>query len=271
MKLTEESVDVHYFEEEGYGRIDVPKANPVQMIARAEDWLRLHGCPLAYGPIGASTWTPYRATLGPFDRPLFFGESNFDPKPWIKSGYETIATYTSNLADNQLQMKVSSVHRSVLIKRGWSLLSLAKLDTDQALRRCYEISQQSFVNAFCYRAIPQSTFLALYQPFIQKIDPRLVLFAQSPEGIIAGFCLAYPDVQNPELRQFILKSLAVEPEYAGQGIGSWLVGEAHRNAESLGYTNGGVHAFMWTGSHSTKISAHAGCLIRRYALYQKKL
>ena len=271
MKWADDSIEAHYFTEEGYGRISAPIDNPEEGIARAEDWLRLQGCTLAYGPIGASTWTPYRATLGPFARPMFFGESNFNPNPWVKLGYEVVATYTSNLAENQSQIKSSVAYRAALLKQGWRLLSLNDLDTQQTLKRCYDISQRSFSHAFCYRSISQSDFLALYQSLLQKIDPRLVLFAQCPKGSIVGFCLAYPDIQNPELRQFILKSLAVAPSYSGQGVGSWLVGEVHRVAEDLGYTNGGIHALMWAGSHSTKISAHAGILIRKYALYQKRL
>ena len=68
-----------------------------------------------------------------------------------------------------------------------------------------------------------------------------------------------------------LKSLAVNPAYAGKGIGSWLVGEAHRKAHELGMVNGGVHALMWEGSFSKNISAHVGEVIRRYALYVKQI
>ena len=111
----------------------------------------------------------------------------------------------------------------------------------------------------------------MYQPLLEKIDPRLVLLAISPEDEVAGFCLSYPDLNNLNLRRFVLKTLAVDPKYANKGIGSWLVGEAHKRAEKLGFSGGGIHAYMWQDSHSQAISKHAGRIFREYVLFQKTL
>ena len=264
-------VQTHFFAKAGYGTIDVPHHSPLEEIAAAEDWLKNQGCSLVYGPLGASTWYSYRATLGPFDRPLFFGESNLAPEPWQQSGYSIAATYTSNLAGNAQQISSSHSRKEALLKQGWKLKTLEDINFMHALQNCHAISEAAFAKAFCYQEIELSAFVALYQPLLQQLDPRLILFAQAPDGSLAGFCLAYPDLLNPESQQFILKSLAVDPSYAGRGIGSWLVGEAHHKADSLGMRNGGIHALMWEGSFSRNISAHAGRLIRRYALYEKRL
>lgn len=264
-------VVAHYFPTEGYGCIGAPQENPLREITAAERWLEQLGCPVVYGPLGASTWYPYRATLGPRTRPLFLGESDFDSEPWLESGYKPIARYCSNLADNLLQIDATQARREKAIKDGWKIKNLADLDLRFALERCHAISEQAFEQAFCYRPISLSAFVALYEPLILQLDPRLMLFAESPTGIIAGFCLAYPDVQNPSLRQFVLKSLAIEPPFGGFGIGSVLVGEAHRIAHQQGYVHGGIHAFMWERSHSQKISGRVGQLIREYALYHKVL
>ena len=76
---------------------------------------------------------------------------------------------------------------------------------------------------------------------------------------------------NPDLRVFIIKTLAVDPAHRQAGLGSWLVGSAHGVAHDLGWTEGGIHALMWTGSHSRSISQHAGQIFRRYALFEKEL
>ena len=122
-----------------------------------------------------------------------------------------------------------------------------------------------------YQEITEQDFIDMYGTLLERLDPRLILFAQSPAKDLVGFCLAYPDVANVELQQFILKSLAVEPDSGGLGIGSLLVGETHRIAQELNLINGGIHAFMWDGSLSRKISAHAGQPIRQYALFSKRL
>ena len=71
----------------------------------------------------------------------------------------------------------------------------------------------------------------------------------------------------PDRGEFIVKTLAVHPRWHLDGMGTWLVAEAHRRADKLGWTAGGIHALMWTGSHSRKITAHAGQVFREYALY----
>jgi GNAT superfamily N-acetyltransferase len=271
MKMNQFPVRVHFFESDGYGCIEAPVENPLAEIAAAEVWLQKQGCRVVYGPLGVSTWFPYRSTLGPFERPYFFGESNFSSKPWVDSGYEIAATYTSNLASNQEQIQSSLLRGKKLMAEGWKCLSIEAIELEEVLKACHRISQRAFSNAFCYRDISQSDFLGLYMPLVEKLDPRLILLAVSPGGDFAGFCLSYPDISNPMSLQFVLKSLAVDPGYAGKGIGSWLVGEAHRQAHSMGMINGGIHALMWEGSFSTKISGHVGQVIRRYALYRKQL
>jgi len=264
-------VRAHFFPDERYGVIDSPVESPMEELLAAENWLQSLGCPIVYGPLGPSTWYAYRATLGPFERPLFFGESNFNPQPWEHLGYTIAASYTSSLASNAEQIKASQKRSQELINLGWKLRNLSDIDVDQALQYCHDIAEKAFSKAFCYRKIALPEFVGIYKPLVQKLDPRLILFAQAPDNKLAGFCLSYPDVLNSHLRQFVLKSLAVDPAYGGQGVGACLVAEAHRKADEMGMNNGGIHALMWEGSYSRNISAYAGTVIRRYALYQKRL
>ena len=97
------------------------------------------------------------------------------------------------------------------------------------------------------------------------------MIARSPQGDIAGYCFAIPDRLNPTRKEFIVKTLAVDPRWRELGLGSWMVGNVHSRAHTQGLTGGGIHALMWTGSHSQKISAHAGTVIRQYALFGKDL
>ena len=54
-----------------------PTAETARDIHNAEAWLKEQGCSTAYGPMYPQTWYPYRACLGPFERPFFWGNLNF--------------------------------------------------------------------------------------------------------------------------------------------------------------------------------------------------
>ena len=142
---------------------------------------------------------------------------------------------------------------------------------DDALRCFHRISTAAFTRAFAYTPLDADAFHAMYAPIQSMVDPRMVLTAYAPSGDAAGFCFTIPDRLNPDRREFIIKTLAVDPAHRQAGIGSWLVGTAHGIAHDLGWTAGGIHALMWTGSHSRNISKHAGHVFRRYALFEKEL
>lgn len=254
----------------GYGSIETPINNPQEEIKKAETWLKNCGAKKIYAPLGRSTWYSYRSTLANTAEPFFYGETNFDPQVWIDAGYQIAARYISSLAQNQPQILSAQKRKQQLEALGWKA-EIYDANRQGVLRRCHEIANSAFTEAFCFQPIRWEEFQAMYGPLLQQIDPRLVLIARSPEGEIAGFCLSYPDMNNPSLRRFVLKTLAVDPEFGGRGIGSWLTGEAHARAEELGLIGGGIHAYMWSGSHSQSISKHAGKMIREYVLFEKEL
>ena len=257
-----------------YGAIESPAQITTEaalsQITQAEEWLKSRGANRVYAPMGRSTWYPYRATFSKSREPFFYGETNFDPNVWIAAGYTIAARYISSSAENRAQIQ-SALHRKIrLEKLGWRA-EIYDSNQKNILKSCHQIANKAFSSAFCFQPIMWEEFRAMYQPLLLKIDPRLVLIARSPEGNIRGFCLSYPDINNPSLQRFVLKTLAVDPEFAGQGIGSWLTGEAHAQAEKIGLVGGGIHAYMWSGSHSQSISSHAGSVIREYALFEKDL
>jgi len=176
------------------------------------------------------------------------------------------------LADNLEQAASAAERASTLMNAGWDIRPLdAHRDFQSALACFYGISTTAFTAAFAYTPLPFPEFQALYSPIEPLLDPRMVLTAYDPSGEAAGFCFSIPDRLHPEQKAFIIKTLAVLPKYRQAGIGSGLVGMCHRVAHELGWVAGGIHALMWTGSHSQSISKHAGTVFRRYALYEKAL
>lgn len=270
MKAKQFPVWARCFENFGYGSIEAPVENPQEEIAKAEGWLKSCGAKKVYAPMGLSTWYSYRATMPNSKEPFFYGESNFDAQVWMDAGYKVAAHYTSSLADNDDFIFSVQKKKERLETKGWRI-EIYNPQTEGLLERCHEIASKAFVNACCFQPISWEDFRALYRPLLQKIDPRLVLLARSPKGEVAGFCLAYPDMNNLPLKRFVLKTLAVDPMFAMQGIGSWLSGEMHLQAQTLGFTGGGIHAYMWSDSYSRTISKHSANIIREYVLFEKDL
>jgi GNAT superfamily N-acetyltransferase len=244
----------------------------LEEVRMAEAWLKEQGCSHARGPMEGSTFFAYRANLGPMDRAAFLGEPTSSPEPFTRSGYQVVAHYASALADNETQINNGREDGISLAAAGFRLVSIEAVGGfSEALVHFHRITAASFGGAHSYSPVSWELFQALYSPLESRIDPRLVRLALSPEGEVAGYCFSIPDLLNPHLDQFIVKTLAVDPRWRRHRLGSWLVSECHLQASTAGLSAGGIHALMWTGSHSRSISSHGGHVFRRYALYEKAL
>ena len=76
---------------------------------------------------------------------------------------------------------------------------------------------------------------------------------------------------NPILRRFVLKTLAVDPAFGGNGIGSWLTAEAHAKAEELGFTGGGIPRVYVEWLSLSEHFKDSGRTIREYVLFEKEV
>lgn len=259
------------------GCIGAPQAGdalpPQEALRAAEDWLRAQGCTRACGPMAeGSTWHTYRANLGPFDRPPFLGEPQADPAPWLACGYRVLRRYHTTAAPHPPLLDGLAAREARLSGAGWRLETLDHLGTfSEALDLFYALSQAAFADNFLYSPLDRAAFGALYAPLQAALVPPMVLLARAPDGHPAGFCLSYPDLLNPALRQGVIKTLAVVPAHRGSGVSGWLVGAAHRAAQQQGLTGGALHALMIDDNLSTHYSRGDSVQIRAYALFEKVL
>ena len=252
------------------GALSQPEGDPA-VIDAGEAWLRSRGCDRVQGPMEVCTWFDYRANLGPSARPPFLFEPQGAADPWTERGYKVASEYLSTLANNERQILSADVHRARAASDGFRLRPLRLGHLEEELDLLHQISLRGFQSAFSYVDLPRECFRAMYLPYRDQIDPRLVLIAEGELGDTVGFCFSLPDVLNPERKEFIVKTLAVVPEARRSGLGSWLVAECHGVAEAAGYTGGGIHALMWSGSASRMITKHGGEPFREYALFEKAL
>jgi len=244
----------------------------------AETWLAKQGCRVARGPMELCTWFTYRANLGPLDEPFFAFEPVERAERWERAGYEPVAHYLSALADHDRQIASARDRAASLSATGWQLKpipsdatgNISPEDFREAVSLVHRMSTGAFGEAFGYVPVPEEALQAWYAPMRSLVDPDLTLVVRTPEGEPAGFLFSIPDFAQPDRGWFLVKTLAVLPEYRVIGVGSWLVAAAHRIARRKGY-RAGVHCLMWTGSRSTDISRHGGEVFRRYALLEKAL
>ena len=235
----------------------------VATLKAGEAWLRAQGCEAVQGPLEVATWFSYRANLGPWEEPPFFGEPLASPGPWLVAGYRPVAHYASAICQNRPAIIYGERKRP----EGYTLRRMSSFAEELPL--IHRLVLASFHDAYAYSPLSIEAMAALYAPIEPYLVPDLVLIAEH-EGQAVGFVFGIPDLLKPGSGRFLVKTLAVLPEHRRTGLGAWLVGEAHRTAEELGMRCG-VHALMWDGSRSNSISSHGGRVFRRYALMMKSL
>jgi GNAT superfamily N-acetyltransferase len=240
------------------------------LIDHACQELADHGCTVAIGPMDGSTWKKYRfltrrGTLPPF----LLEPDNPDEYPayFVDAGFEVLATYTSAIT-NGLDFEDERAERAEarLRREQFRIRQIDLANFERELHLLYEISIAAFSNNFLYKPIAQEDFCKLYRPVRPLIRPELVLIAER-DGDPAAFLFGLPD-HNPE--NFIIKTLAAHPRYAGRGLGTLLIQHANRAAAALGYRRA-IHALMHQDNQSTRISARQAEVFRQYTLYSKRL
>ena len=107
-----------------YGNIE---DGTIDEVVAAENWLRDQGCTYARGPMGPTTWHPYRAVVESDGRPAFLGETEFSPCVWEARGYSMCAHYASALAPNAPQIESAEVRSESLRSAGWVLMDLQEI------------------------------------------------------------------------------------------------------------------------------------------------
>ena len=245
------------------------------LLAAAEERLRDTGCTIAIGPMNGHTWRSYRFVVDGGERAPFFMEPA-NPKEWPaqfeKAGFSTLASYFSSLNTDlsRPDPRLEAIEKSVT-DAGVSIRS-AKADLRAELKDIYAVSQISFQHNFLYTQIPESEFVAMYEPVLPVARPELVLLAERA-GRCVGYIFAIPDLaqraRGAEIDTFIIKTVAVLPQEV-RGLGTLLVARAQQAGHQRGYRDC-IHALMFEDNISRKISSHFASVMRKYALFAKSL
>jgi GNAT superfamily N-acetyltransferase len=235
------------------------------------------GCTAAAGPLDGSTWRNYRFVVDRGSEPPFFLEpDNPDdwPSHWVDAGFAPLAHYTSAMNSD---LAIDDPRTGACVARlGDAGIRIRPFDAarpDDELRRIYRLSVAAFSGSFLNRPIAEAEFLARNRTVVPFVRPGLVLVAER-EGDLVGYIFALPDMsqaaRGEPVLTVIIKTVAVSPDLAGQGLGSVLVDRVQQRAREMGFTRA-IHALMHETNVSRQISSRYGRTIRRYALYSRPL
>ena len=252
-------------------------AAAVQILRFAYQRLAAEDCGLAVGPMDGNTWRRYRLVTERGNVPPFFLEpSNPDdwPEHFIAAGFTPLAHYHSALVtDISRKDPLAEPAYRRFQSEGGTLRALRRNRLDEELRSIHALSCECFRDSPFFTPLGPDEFDKLYAPLRNCWRPELILLAEC-DGKLVGLVFAIPDLLQAERGEnvdtIVIKSLAVHPSAAGNGLGTVLADQCHRAAERLGYRRA-IHAMMHDGNYSTRISRRTASVIRRYALFGKRL
>lgn len=257
-----------------FGARDLPSA--VAVLDAACAGLANCGCTIAIGPMDGTTWHRYRLVTEAGVEPPFLLEPA-NPESWPgfleAAGFTTLATYRSLVSDDLTSPDPRAVTRAVAL--GEMGIVIRPLDLNQfgaELERIYSVAIAAFRDNLLYTPIPDDEFAEQYLKLRPIIDPRLVLLAIDGDRT-AGFVAGIPGALNGGVstHTMILKTLAILPDRERySGLGRVLAAQLHAIAHSIGYTRV-IHALIQDQNHSLVISERTASVMRRYALYARRI
>ncbi|MBT3219146.1 MAG: GNAT family N-acetyltransferase [Proteobacteria bacterium] len=235
----------------------------------AEKWLKEQGCSVVRGPMEIGNFFGHQVCLGPFNSPPYSLEPTEPADRWLAAGYEPIAHYAATLPDSRRVIDVARDSAARLSVQGLTIEAwpngerLSNASFHRLMEAFEPVFNLSFASHFAYLPITDQILHAWLSPCAPFVDSRLTMLARTPGGEPVGFVLTLRNQSDPT--QFLIHTLAVLPPYQRRGVGTWLVGAAHRAGQRAGYRSG-VHCLTPTeGLHQTKE------VLRQYALLQKDL
>lgn len=265
-----------------------------ELLAAAVRYLEANGCHEIVGPMDFSTWYPYRHSTGPFDGEPLLLEPYSPPhheEQWRRAGFAPVQHYfSSRIDDPGIAVRAAVTKTDELERRGFAFRTLRMEHLDAALHALYELTVREFAENPYYTPIDWQEFRSLYEGVERGLEPRLVIFAFSPQGNLAGYVFAVPNHVHAarlldggtagfreKLRALramrntdsvLVKTLCVGSSYRSHGLGGVLIAKAHEAALDLGYRRV-FHMLMHESNHSARIGERSGSVVaRRYALYR---
>lgn len=231
------------------------------------------GASSVIGPIDRDTWHRYRTVIADTGAPAFMLEPyNSDWREYVDSGLKAGFDITSTYATSVCNLKEDGPS---LNYPEFGELTFKPFDMDcfdQQLNDIFQLSCQSFVHNYLYKAIDWSEFLALYQP-VKPLMAKLPALTELVyrDGQLVGLCLVLLDGMDQSGKGAILKTLMRQNDHALKGLGLTLVSRAIERSKRLGFEQLLLALYKEDGMSAYIANLVNASVIRRYGLLAKTI
>ncbi|MCX6129451.1 MAG: GNAT family N-acetyltransferase [Proteobacteria bacterium] len=201
-------------------------------------------------PLNINTWLAYRLRVDeealqfewepPRDPELYrlLSDLNFLPI----TAYHTQATRGASLLAEHCQPSLSKA-----LKEGFHFQSLANLTlSPEDKHALYQISDRAFASNPYFESIPEPLFQNFYIQNFTSIPLDFSFIVRSHEGQLVGYMIAFLDKSGKYL---VLKTMAIDPDYASRGLGRALCGLSVKTAAERSIEDF-ISALMLRGNRS---------------------
>ena len=261
----------------GFFECEPNPATSERLLAAAVGHLAAAGLRTIRAPVNFDAWHRSRFMTEGFDEPPILLESynkRHYPDLFLGFGFHEIRRDVSTeVTDLPAVLRHLLPRHASMLARGCTFRSLQDQPLATALHLIYRLAVGACADEPGYTGISEPEFLSLYGGLGIRLDPDLVLVAESREGEPAGFLVGFPNTLprrsggNGDLPALNILTVAVLPPYRGQGLGKALVAEVYRRALRKGYRSA-HHCLLREGSPAGRPDAGMGRVHKRYALYE---
>jgi hypothetical protein len=179
--------------------VETPEVG-AELLAHARAWLREeHGLERVWAPMQFDIWRGYRLMTRGFQVPTFFGEPYnrpYYPALLERNGFGVRKRWHSveirGLRALQRLLEPAEPARELAEADGYRLVPLEVRSPAvvAALQAAVEGSYRHFLGV---TRLEPGEFQEVFALYAGGVDPRLAIAAQRPDGVLAGFAIAYPD------------------------------------------------------------------------------
>ncbi|MBL4918475.1 hypothetical protein [Szabonella alba] len=223
--------------------------------------IRAAGRDRVLGPMAGDTWHSYRfVSESDGSKPFLLEPSNRPEEPAIfaDAGFRPVAHYFSArmaLTGEDPPPPPADARFRITAWDGAA--------PEDLFREVFALSCAAFAGNAFYTPIDEAAFLAMYRPVMPMMTPDLILLARRPDGSLAGYLFAIPNlVEGPKTKTVILKTYAS----LERGAGRHLIHACHKTARAMGFETV-IHALIHDDNISAERSRREGAdVFRRYAL-----
>ena len=253
-----------------------------QLFNKVFEELKKEGIETIIGPLNGTTWNTYRYVTEKGNGRLFLLEpwnEDYSVSLFEKLDFKHLAGYISTVMEGMNSDGRKNLNKKIEKLKKFDYYEDIRVESAEnkdlltVLNKVYDLTVEAFKNNFLYSELEREIFLKMYLSYEDKIIKKFFKMLYLRDELI-GYVFGIPDYTElgykGKIDTIILKTIAVSPEYNGNGMGYILINSLIEEAEKEGYENV-IYALMHESNVSKNIGLLLGNVLRKYTLFIKEL